>query len=282
MKSPAVVPAVTLALLFTLGACERRQAPTSPSASQAMTPLQAPKAQTQAGAVRPLTFKQADPAAEVSLTLSAEIGRYPALHILLYDRETAQLKAFATKAEADRKADDGQYPWRQYAGERQWAVAAATPRLISLRGMWLDYTGGAHPNHGSSALLWDTAANKEIKPADLFRADADMKVLDKAICEAVVAAKRHREGADPLDGVFGCVKWTETTLALAPSTEAGKFGGLMILIDPYVVGSYAEGDYELIVPLSAFQSLLAPTYVDVFAGSPKSPGAPNGSLSWGM
>jgi hypothetical protein len=282
MKSPAAALAVALSLLATLGACERQQDRTSPPASQARKPAQAPKTQTPVGAIPPLAFKQAAPAAEVSLTLSAEIGRYPALHALLYDRETAQLRAFATKADADRKADDGQYPWRQYASERQWAVAAATPRLISLRGMWLDYTGGAHPNHGAAALLWDAAANKEVKPADLFRADADMKALDKAICAAVAAAKLHREGASPPDDIFGCPKWTETTLALAPSTEAGKIGGLMVLIDPYVVGPYAEGDYELILPLSAFRPLLAPTYLDAFAGSPKSSGNPDGSLSFRM
>ncbi len=45
---------------------------------------------------------------------------------------------------------------------------------------------------------------------------------------------------------------------LAPSTTPGKVGGLTALIDPYVVGPYSEGDYEVTVPASAFQALLAP------------------------
>lgn len=270
MKSSAVA----LALVMTLAACDRQPARTPPA--QAAQSREAP---TEASPARPLVFKQTDPAADIALTLPPEISRYPALHGALYDREAAQLKDFAAEAEAQRKASDGQYPWRQYESQRQWFVAANTPRLVSLRAMWFDYTGGAHPNHGAAALLWDTGANAEIKTAALFRPDADMKVLDKAICDAVTAAKNRREGATPLGDIFSCPKWTETALVLAPSTEPAKVGGLTVLIDPYVVGPYVEGDYEVTLPLPVFQALLALTYADAFAGSPKSLGEPDGALS---
>lgn len=276
MKSFAAPAAFVAVLLLT--ACERHPAETPPptkAAPAASTP--APPAPE-----RPLDFKQTDAAAEVGLTLAPEIGRYPALHAMLYDREAALLKAFVIRAEADRKTDDGRFPWRRYDSQREWVLAAATPRLISLRGMWFDYTGGAHPNHGSRGLLWDARTNTEIKPAALFRADADMKTLDKAICEAVAAAKSHREGAGPLDDLFGCPKWTDTALVLAPSTEPGKIGGLTVLIDPYVVGPYAEGDYELTIPLPAFKALLSPTYAELFAGTPRSPSGADGAPSLRM
>lgn len=273
MKSFAIHAALALAL--TLGACERRPAE-EPGRAASPSP-KAPRPITPSAPVRPLTFKQSDPAADVGLILAAEIGQYPVLHAMLYDREVAQLKAFAARAEADRKQNDGTFPWRPYDGQREWTLAAATPSLVSLRGSWFDYTGGAHPNHGSTGLLWDVKAETEIKPSALFRPGADMKVLDKAICDAVAVAKSHREGASPLDSVFGCPKWSDTELALAPSTEAGKIGGLIVLIDPYVVGSYAEGDYEVTIPLSAFRALLAPAYGGIFGGSPKSPGNPDGS-----
>ncbi|MBO9710256.1 MAG: DUF3298 domain-containing protein [Caulobacter sp.] len=273
MKTFAAAPLAALALVSMLAACDRKpaEAPKAPAAASPAAPPAAP--------ARPLTFQQADPAAKVALSLPAEIGRYPVLHTTLYDREVAQLKDFAAKAEADRKAADGQFPWRQYESQRQWFAAATTPKLVGLRALWFDYTGGAHPNHGGASLLWDAAANTEIKPAALFRPDADMKALDKAICDAVAAAKSHREGAVPLNDMFACPKWSETVLVLAPSTQADKIGGLTVLIDPYVVGPYAEGDYELTIPLSAFQGLLAPAYADAFAGAPKSPGNPDGTLS---
>lgn len=270
MKSSAVA----LALVMTLAACDRQPAQKPPTQA-----AQSGEAQAEAAPARPLVFKQTDPAADIALTLPPEIVRHPALHGALYDREVAQLKAFAAEAEAQRKASDGQFPWRQYQSQRQWFVAAATPRLVSLRAMWFDYTGGAHPNHGAAALLWDTGAKAEVKTAALFRPDADMKVLDKAICDAVTVAKSQREGATPLGDMFSCPKWTETVLVLAPSTETAKIGGLTALIDPYVVGPYVEGDYEVTIPLSAFRALLAPTYADAFAGSPKLLGNPDGALS---
>ncbi len=270
-------PAAALAVVLTLVACDR--GPAAPSQPPQSAATAAPVAPPPAAPALPLAFKQTDPAADVALTLPAEIGRYPALHAALYDREVALLKDFAIRAEADRKSTVGEFPWRQYASERQWTVAAATSKLIGLRGTWFDYTGGAHPNHGATAILWDAGANNELKSAALFRRDADMGVLDKAICDAVVLAKRNREGAMPLDDVFSCPKWSETVLALAPSTEVGKIGGLAVLIDPYVVGPYAEGDYEVVIPLSTLRPLLAPAYADAFAGSPRSPGNPDGAPS---
>lgn len=270
MKTPALA---ALALLAALGACDRKpakppEAPVAPAAPIAPAP-----------AARPLAFDQADDAAKVALRLPAEIARFPALHALLYDREVAALKAFAAKAAADHKASDGSYPWRAYGRQSQWFLAADAAPLVALRALWFEDTGGAHPNHGGSALLWDATSNTEIQPKALFRPDADMKVLDKAICDAVVAAKSHREGATPLSDMFACPKWSQTVLVPAPSTTPGKIGGLTAIIDPYVVGPYAEGDYEVTVPASAFQALLAPTYAGAFGGAPKSPGNPDGTLS---
>jgi hypothetical protein len=198
---------------------------------------------------------------------------------MLYDREVASLRTFAAKAETDRKASSGQFPWRPYNRQGQWFLAADAAPLVALRALWFEDTGGAHPNHGGASLLWDVAANREIQPKALFRPEADMSRLDKAICDAVAQAKTHREGAAPLNDTFSCPKWSQTVLVPAPSATPGKIGGLTAIIDPYVVGPYSEGDYEVTVPVSAFQGLLAPAYADAFAGVPKSPGNPDGTLS---
>ena len=275
MKAPPLaVLGLVAALAAPLGGCQRKSAapPEAPAAP-------APVAAAPAPAARPLAFDQSDPAAKVALRLPAEIANYPALHALLYDREVAGLRAFAAKAQADRKASTGQFPWRPYNRQSQWFLAADAARLVDLRALWFEDTGGAHPNHGASTLIWDTTVNREVQPSALFRPNADMTVLDKAICDAVATAKTHREGAVPLSGAFACPKWNQTVLVLAPSTILGKIGGLTALIDPYVVGPYSEGDYEVTVPVSAFSALLAPAYADAFDGAPKSPGNPDGTLS---
>lgn len=260
-----------LALIAVLAACERKPAaPAKPARPPAVVP---------AGPVRPLTFEADSPAAQVGLRLPAEITAYPALHAALYDREVASLKTFAAKAQEDHKAWDGSYPWRPYARQGQWFLSAAGDRLVGLRALWFEDTGGAHPNHGGASLLWDTVTSGELQPQALFRPDVDMTVLDTAICDAVRAAKRHRQSAAPLGEMFACPRWNETVLVLAASTAPGKIGGLTAIIDPYVVGPYAEGDYEVTVPQNAFQGLLAPAYAGAFAGAPRSPGNPDGTIS---
>jgi hypothetical protein len=281
LLSMKALPFAVFGLVATLAACERK--PASPSDAPPQAPVVASVAAPATAApgpmARPLTFDQSDEAAKVVLRLPAEVASHPALHALLYDREAAGLKTFAAKAQADRKASDGKFPWRPYTRQSQWFLAADAAPLVGLRALWFEDTGGAHPNHGGSTLIWDSAANREIQPRTLFRPDADMSVLDKAICDAVARAKTHRDGATPLNDMFSCPKWNQTVLVLAPSTMPGRIGGLTVLIDPYVVGPYSEGDYELVVPASAFQGLLAPAYAAAFGGAPKSPGAPDGTLS---
>ena len=272
-SSPFAAPMAALALVTLLAACEQKPAP-PPPAPTAPAPAVAP-----AAPVRPLAFDQADAASKVALRLPAEIAGFPALHAMLYDREVAGLKTFTAKAQTDRKASTGQFPWRPYARQGQWFLAAEASPLVALRALWFEDTGGAHPNHGGASLLWDTTSNSEVQPKALFRADADMTALDKAICDAVATAKTRREGAVPLNDMFSCPKWTETVLVPAASTTPGKIGGLTAIIDPYVVGPYSEGDYEVTVPVSAFQGLLAPAYADAFGGAPKSMGNPDGTLS---
>lgn len=269
-------PLAALGLVAALAACDRKPAPPPVETPAAPT---APIAAAPAPMARPLAFDQTDTAAKVALRLPAEIANYPALHTLLYDREVAGLRTFAAKAAADHKASTGQFPWRPYNRQGQWFLAADAAPLVSLRALWFEDTGGAHPNHGGASLLWDTAANREIQPKALFREGVDMTVLDKAICDAVAQAKTRREGATPLNDMFSCPKWSQTVLALAPSAIPGKIGGLTALIDPYVVGPYSEGDYEVTVPAAAFQGLLAPAYAGAFGGAPKSPGNPDGTLS---
>ncbi len=275
MLSLKAFPLAALGLVAALGACDRKPAPPAEAPAAASAPVAAAPAPM----ARPLAFDQTDPAAKVALRLPAEIANYPALHTLLYDREVAGLRTFAAKAETDRKASDGKFPWRPYNRQSQWMLAADAAPLVGLRALWFEDTGGAHPNHGASTLIWDTASNREVQAKALFRPDADMTALDKAICDAVATAKTHREGAVPLSDTFSCPKWSQTVLVLAPSTTPGKVGGLTALIDPYVVGPYSEGDYEVTVPASAFQSLLAPAYAGTFGGAPKSPGNADGTLS---
>lgn len=246
-----------------LMACSPKEDGGSPApAAPVKTETAAPKT--------PLEFDQANPAANVRLKLADEIARFPVLHSRLYDDETTALKKFADDAAAQK-------PARPYESQAQWTLAAAAAPLVSLRREFFDYTGGAHPNHGSAGLLWNSATDKEVQPAEIFRAGADMTPIQNAVCEGVKSAKTRREGSVPLSDMWKCPTWDEITWVLVPSKTPDKAGGLAVLIGPYVVGPYAEGDYEVVVPLSVFQPLLAPAYASAFAGEPARLGNADGT-----
>ena len=130
-------------------------------------------------------------------------------------------------------------------------------------------TGGAHPNGSMRALTWDKATGRVVPPAELFAAGANMAAADKALCDALTAAKTERTGRAEFSGEFtACPRLSQLELTLLASTTPGKAGGLTALISPYQVGPYVEGSYEIDVPLAAFRAALAPAYAGEFDGAP--------------
>ncbi len=216
-----------------------------------------------------LSFAQTTPDATVKLTLAPVIAAHPGLRFKLYQDGVRELTTFITEARNDhaRLLKAGGKP-QTYEHTISWTITAATPRLLSAWETWYDYAGGAHPNSGSEGLLWDAADDREIARGDLFRPGADQARLDAALCEAVRRAKAERQGSVGDSRTWPCPKWSESNYVFAPSVIEGKLGGLIFLFDPYAIGPYAEGTYEVTVPLSAFKDALAPPYAVEFAGSP--------------
>jgi hypothetical protein len=214
------------------------------------------------------------------LSLPPAAGALPALYGKLFADGRNDLRAFAdgAKSELEELRANGETV-HPYGRTLDYAVSADTPRLLSLVLNELESTGGAHPNTTLSATIWDKQAGKVVAPADLFAATADMTGADKALCDAVHAAKQARAGDPALDGELkSCPKLRRADLALAPSNVPGKAGGVVALFSPYALGAYAEGAYRVVLPLAAVQAVLAPAYAPEFAGSP-APGADRGPES---
>jgi hypothetical protein len=218
---------------------------------------------------QPLSFARQTPAATVKLTLAAGFTAYPDLRKSLYDEGVRQLQGFVSSAQQDhqRLAAKG-LPTLPYERTVQWTITASTPDIVSAKKAWFEFTGGAHPNHGSDGLIWDVRQGLQILPGELFRAGAPRAPLDRALCDAIKAAKAARQGAQPVGPNFPCPNWDDGDVVLAPSTVAGKFGGLTFLYDPYALGPYVEGDYAVTIPQETFRSALSPTYAALFSGAP--------------
>jgi hypothetical protein len=154
---------------------------------------------------------------------------------------------------------------RSYA--KEWAVVADLPRFLSLSATLYVYTGGAHGNGTYDALVWDRQAEQALAAPDFFASPAAMQqALGAAWCAALRKERTKRVGADYGDDpIFPCPAIAE--LVVVPGS-AGKltFDRISLLAAPYVAGSYAEGGYEVTLPVTAAMvAELKPEYRAYFA-----------------
>ena len=252
---------VVLALLPALAACRGSEpageaarsgataaakavATTSASASASTTPAQGRTVKVENNF---FTFSYAYPAAA---------GAIPALKAWFdadADRQQAELAGEAREAEADAKQNG--YPWHSYDLEWDWQVVTELPDWLSLSGTVYSYEGGAHPNHGFDALLWDKRADNRVDALSLF---VSKQALAKALTEPFCAEldrQRAAKRGEPVDRDSGdefsrCNDPTDSAVILG-SADRQHFTRIGILIGPYEAGPYVEGDYEVTLPVTA-------------------------------
>lgn len=251
--------------------------------------LIAPALAQAAPGATPLAWKKTTRFAEVSLKLPAQVRHVPVLHDRLYRGEVKALERFAADA-ADPKNGLASES-ADFRSQGRWAMQAAytagveTPRLIGLTRTSYEDTHGAHPNHSLGGVVFDKTTNTNLHPLDLLRPGVDLKPLDKALCDAARAAKRKRQTDwnEKEDTNFACPTWkgilgrngkllegtSPAQITLAEGSAPGRAAGLVFLYSPYDLGSYAEGEYSILVPATVFAAALKPDYAGEFAGRPK-------------
>lgn len=219
-------------------------------------------------AAPPIAYRKATRSVQVELRVPKALSAWPAFRDMLITGDTTKLNGFVRTAEKPspgRPAQPARRSWRTI----RYTLAGTTPRLISVIRRDDRDTGGPHPLPSVSALIWDQRTKRRTTLAALLRPDADPAPLDQALCEAIKAAKAAREGAVPIDGkAWRCPQFSQTQAALAPSTVDGRAGGLIALVNPDEVGPYAEGVYQVVIPLTAFRDALRRPYLTEFAGQP--------------
>ncbi|MBD2842519.1 DUF4163 domain-containing protein [Erythrobacter rubeus] len=199
-----------------------------------------------------------------------EAAAVPALRELmrtLAEEDQAALNEAAREAKSD--ADEFGYPFRSYTRETKWAVAADTPRLLWLSASTYFYTGGAHGNTDFGAIVWDREAELALAPLALFNAsEAIENALREPYCAGLLAAQEKRLGegfVNEGDLFAGCPALSELTLS-ASSAEGAAIDGLILIAAPYVAGSFAEGPYEIALPVTPqILEAVKPEYRGAFA-----------------
>ena len=270
-----LVPLIAVALL---AACQREAPPPTATATTRTSSTTAPSRDATSPPATSTTSGGGASAVNESTDLyafdysyPAEAGRIPALRAWL-DAERAQARtqliddATSGKAEARQSGFD----YHAYAQGRVWEKVTETPRFLSLSALLYDYTGGAHPNHGTDSLLFDKQAGKRLAPLDLFTSKAAFDaVIQKPFCVALdkERGKRRGEPVRPGSGdMFDeCIKPSEQTVILG-SSNGRAFDRVGVLVGPYAAGPYAEGDYEFTLPVTeALLRVVKPAYRDAFA-----------------
>lgn len=185
-----------------------------------------------------------------------EAGDEPGLAAWLdrrLDRERGDLEKLAN--EGRERARDNGFPFNKYSSNTVWAVVADLPDWLSLSSAFDTYEGGAHPNYGSDAVIWDRANARAVAPSAFFiSAQALDKALNERLCEALNSAREGRRGT-PVDAASGnafddCVPVADTTMLLG-SANGRVFDRIGIQIAPGVAGAYAEGAFEFTFPVDA-------------------------------
>ena len=196
-------------------------------------------------------------------------ARIPALNAwLTADAERRQARIAAEAASGRRTARAGGFPFNPYDSTATWKVVTDTPRLLSLSADIYAFTGGAHGNPSTAALVWDKTARKRLAPVALFTSPAMIEAATRThFCPRLKAERDRRlQGAVDTGGPFAqCPAFKDLVLLLG-STTGRRIDRIGLVADPYVAGSYAEGRYEVTLPVTpALLAAVRPAYRDAFA-----------------
>ena len=179
----------------------------------------------------------------------------------------ADLVSAAKQGQTDAQGSD--YTFTAYSGGSQWQVVTDLPGWLSLSTTVSSFSGGAHPNFAFDALLWDKAANARRTATDLFTAKAALKAaVLKPFCAELTRERKKRRGdeaiGDPADEFNLCIDPLEQTVILGSKSHQG-FDRIGFLIAPYEAGPYAEGSYEVTLPITpALLGAVKPEYRAAF------------------
>jgi hypothetical protein len=191
------------------------------------------------------------------------VGSWPTLlSTIRSDRSKTQAENLesARKDASWRKTKDS--PFHQYQFWRDWTVAGQTDRLISLRSQTETFTGGAHGMHTTGLMLWDKEKKTEVDFPGLFSsASGYWPLLKEQFCTALNSERLRRFQAE----ITHCPKPEELVLIPADTNSDWTFDTIRIVADPYVAGVYAEGRYEIPVPVPVdLVTALKPEYRSSF------------------
>lgn len=263
------VPVLTsLALVLALAACKKDTPAPQPGESPSTAATEAAATPSSAVAVARKVEEETE-LYDFDYGYPAAAAAIPGLRDWLEKdlvEQRAQVAAEAKEGRDDAKANG--YEFNKHSSGGDWKVVTELPGWLSLSEELYSFSGGAHPNHGYAALLWDKQANVARQAADLFQSKAALaKVIRKDFCAQIdrERVKRRGEPLEPGGPFTDCIDPTDSAVILG-STNRQTFDRIGVLVGPYEAGPYAEGDFEVTLPVTpALIAALKPEYRQFFS-----------------
>ena len=167
-------------------------------------------------------------------------------------RLKAELVAGAEEDRAEREKQGADY--HPHAASRSYDYSGWAGRLMSLMSTSYGFTGGAHGSTGTGAILWDKVLEREIVIQDLLQPGTSWTgAIRQPFC-VLLDREREKRRDEPVreDDLFGnCPELKELTVLLSDTDKDARFNHILVIADQYVAGPYAEGPYEISLPITA-------------------------------
>jgi hypothetical protein len=260
-----ILPAA--AALLALSACKRETPAPEPSAEpSAASELEAAPP---APAGRDRSVKEVNERYEFEYSYPAAADAIPKLKGQL-DSDLADKRArlVAEASEAAKEAKQDGFPYNAQSLSLDWKVVTDLPGWLSLSTIVATFTGGAHPNYVYDTILWDKAAGQRRGAIDLFASKQALSAaIGKDFCAALDREREKKREAPlkPGDMFTDCLDPLSYT-AILGSAGHQAFDRIGVLIPPYEAGPYAEGGYEVTLPVTPrILALVKPEYRASFA-----------------
>lgn len=209
---------------------------------------------TAAAAVLPVKIDRSGKALEFTYAWPAQAAAVRRLDQRFRADAAKEYRRALALARLDQKQyrDQGRASVRDFH-LRTWTTAGQTRRLLSLQGQLSTYTGGAHPNTGYHALLWDRKLGRTMNMSALFARPGDLTSLTRAAyCKALdkERLKRRQGVAVALAEFDECPKYSELAISPVDGDKDGRFDALDLVASPYGAGPYVEGAYSIRLPVA--------------------------------
>lgn len=167
-----------------------------------------------------------------------------------------RLEELISIAEEDRafRLENG-FPWFPHSLELTCS-AYQTEGLVSVRGEYYTFTGGAHPNTVLLAWNFDLTAGQFLTPEQLA---ADSETFSRTVTAELVRQSRETAAQNgmTLEEFF----WTDYQEILSGwSSYAVSFdeAGMTVGFSPYELAAYAAGAQTYFLPYADFAACLSP------------------------